>query len=65
MAHTWRPILFECPWTGSKVQAMVHQDAASFDDSRYETVACPACASTHFVNARTGMVLGAAWNKPR
>ena len=63
--HSWRPILFECPRTGSKVQALVHEDSAGFDDTRYETVLCPACANTHFVNARTGVVLGAARNKPR
>lgn len=56
--HTWRPVLFECPRTGSQVQAMLHEDAARFDDTSYETVSCPACASMHFVNARSGMVLG-------
>jgi hypothetical protein len=61
--HAWRPLLFECPRTGSKVQAIIHEDAARFDDTSYETVSCPACASTHFVNALTGMVLGAPRNK--
>lgn len=61
--HIWRPILFECPRTGSKVQVLVQDDPAGSDDARYETVSCPACASTHLVNARTGIVLGAT--KPR
>jgi hypothetical protein len=38
---------------------MIHEDASRFDDTNYETVSCPACAGTHFVNTRTGAVLGA------
>lgn len=60
MAHTrWRPILFECPRTGGNVQALLCEDMTRPDDVTYETVSCPACASTHFVNARTGAILGA------
>jgi hypothetical protein len=62
---SWRPVLFECPRTGSRVQAMLHEDTARFDDTSYETVSCPACASMHFVNARTGVVLGAPRTKTR
>jgi hypothetical protein len=60
----WRPILFECPRTGSKVQALLHEDATRFDDASYETVSCPACASFHFVNPHTGAILGAPRTKP-
>lgn len=64
-SRSWRPILFECPRTGSMVQALLHEDTARFDDATYETVLCPACACTHLVNARSGVILGALRTKPR
>ena len=62
--YRWRPILFDCPRTGRKAQAMFHEEASSFDGTNYETISCPACAGIHFVNARTGAVLGAQRSKP-
>lgn len=61
----WRPVLFNCPRTGNKVQALLaeqpagtagtrHQDA----DAQYQTVSCLACAGIHLVD-RDGKVLGA------
>jgi len=57
----WRPILFDCPRTGQKVQGLVAEEAFVFDtgEPRYETVSCIACGSVHFVEPASGSVLGA------
>lgn len=62
----WRPILFSCPRTGSKVQALLAEDSAgtSMRDegtgTRFETVSCLACSGIHLVDPIDGKVLGAA-----
>jgi hypothetical protein len=58
----WRPILFDCPQTGQKVQALVAEEAFSTDDGRYETVTCLACSGMHFVDPVRGRVLGGTRN---
>ena len=55
----WRPILFSCPRTGNKVQALLAEDTAG-GGGRYEAVSCLACSGTHFVDPVDGKVLGAA-----
>jgi len=55
----WRPILFDCPQTGQKVQALVAEEAFSSDEARYEAVSCLACSGMHFVDPVRGKVLGA------
>jgi len=54
----WRPVLFQCPQTGHRVQGLIASDASSASDGDYETVSCIACSGVHFINARTGTVLG-------
>jgi hypothetical protein len=54
----WRPILFDCPQTGQKVQGLLAEEAFEAGDTRYETVSCLACSGVHFINVSTGAVLG-------
>lgn len=62
----WRPILFSCPRTGSKVQALLVEETVGAGTQyegagrRYETVSCLACSGVHFVDPRDGTVFGAA-----
>ncbi len=56
----WRPILFDCPPTGHKVQGLIAEEAFRGDEIRYESVHCLACGSAHFVDPVGGKVLGAA-----
>ena len=61
----WRPVLFNCPRTGSKVQALLTDEAADVGTqyegagTRYEAVSCLACSGVHLVDPRDGKVLGA------
>jgi len=52
-----RPFLFRCPTTGLQVQGWAAEDATEKGDA-FVTVACTACLQAHFVNVRTGKVLG-------
>ena len=55
-----RFLVFRCPTTDMKVQASFvwkDGDEAERRFELYETVNCPACASTHFFNLRTGRLL--------
>jgi hypothetical protein len=54
----WRPVLFDCPQTGQKVQGMLAEQVAGADDSRYESVSCLACSGVHFIDRLNGKVLG-------
>jgi hypothetical protein len=51
------PFLYRCPNTGYRVQGFVADDTSD-DDERFEAVACIACDRLHYVNPRTGKVLG-------
>ncbi len=52
-------IIFKCPRTGMNVQHLLDEKtAAEHSDSTYETVACKACASLHFINRTNGKLLG-------
>ena len=44
--------------TSHKVQGLVPGNARSTDDTGYEPVTCTACTGMHFVNPRSGRVLG-------
>ncbi|RED31795.1 hypothetical protein BJ123_11433 [Rhodopseudomonas thermotolerans] len=54
MAH----VLYQCPRTGMKVQAWLQEDPGSSAQTTFELVHCPACAQMHFVDRRTGGLLG-------
>jgi hypothetical protein len=60
----WRPILFSCPWTGNKVQALLAEETTGAGN-RYETVSCLACSGIHLVDPISGKVLGAASDGPK
>ncbi|WP_439369635.1 hypothetical protein [Bradyrhizobium sp. DASA03120] len=52
-------IVFTCPTTAFKVQQWLDDDGD--DDSlggRYVSIACPACTRVHFINRKTGKLLG-------
>ena len=50
--------VFKCPNTCRNVQHWLDDDE-DVPDSEYEVVKCAACAKLHFVNRRTGDLLGA------
>jgi hypothetical protein len=62
--QTWRPVLFDCPLTGQKVQGLIAEEAFHASDSGYESVTCLACAGVHFIDTRLGTVLGAPRDRP-
>jgi hypothetical protein len=49
------PFLYRCPNTGKTIQGYSTDDVS--DDS-YESLTCPACRQVHFVNSKTGKVVG-------
>ncbi|MHC2251069.1 hypothetical protein ACVILK_000761 [Bradyrhizobium embrapense] len=55
-----RPILIKCPTSGLNVQCWM-EDAPNErerDRGDYRGVFCPACELLHFVNGKTGKMLG-------
>jgi hypothetical protein len=48
--------IFKCPATGLNVQHAVDDDQVP--DNEFEAITCPACARLHFVNRKTGRLLG-------
>jgi hypothetical protein len=46
----WRPVLFDCPRTGQKVQGLVAEEAFDSGNSSYEMVNCLACSENHFID---------------
>jgi hypothetical protein len=50
-------LLFTCPTTLMKVQHWL-DGGEDTPDHEYETVVCKACARLHFINRRTGKLLG-------
>jgi len=52
-----RPILFTCPATGFRIQHWL-DDPDDARDDEHEGVECPAFAKFHFINRKTGKVLG-------
>ena len=52
-----RSVLFRCPTTGLQVNVVV-ADEPTDDDTAFMTIVCTACSGSHFVNAKTGKVLG-------
>jgi hypothetical protein len=54
MAH----LVFKCPDTSFNVQHWIEDDEDDAPGNRYESVACPACTRVHFINRKTGKLLG-------
>ena len=51
------PFLFTCPATGMYVQHWLDDDEDALGN-RYEPITCPACTRLHFLNRKTGKLLG-------
>ncbi len=50
--------LYRCPVTQLTVQGFVADDPTEDRDEGFEAVKCTGCAWTHWVNPKTGKVLG-------
>jgi hypothetical protein len=63
-----RLIIFRCPVTGLFVQTswplgregriIVAPEGKDNEERRYEGLTCPACSRLHFINRKTGKLLG-------
>jgi DNA-directed RNA polymerase subunit RPC12/RpoP len=54
-----RNLLIKCPHSGLNVQCRLDVvDDEGEGDDRYQAVECPVCGSSHFINEKTGRVLG-------
>jgi len=54
-------VVYRCHATSMKVQVLfAAKDSAQAEDrfQNYQSVSCPACGATHFVNVKTGKLLG-------
>lgn len=63
MTERWRPILFDCPRTGQKVQGLVAEALPDIGKAHYEPVSCLACSGVHFVDPVSGKMLGTKNNE--
>jgi len=52
-----RPILFICPETKLNIQHWLG-NGNDVPEDEYEGVDCPACAKVHFINRKTGKLMG-------
>ncbi|WP_130212536.1 hypothetical protein [Bradyrhizobium genosp. SA-3] len=55
---TWRPIIFSCPDTGDRVQGLL-PDAPELSADDLREITCAACDGVHFIDLRTGAMIGA------
>jgi hypothetical protein len=51
------PFMFRCPITNQRVQGWLEDEDAQATE--FEGITCPACTRLHFVNRKTGELLGA------
>ena len=57
--HDWMgKLLFTCRVTGIRVQHWLDDDDPTRPGDYYQSIVCPACARLHFVNRKTGRLLG-------
>jgi hypothetical protein len=52
------PFVYRCPNTGVQLQGWAADDGADNAKDTYEGNHCPVCNKLHFVNPKTGKVLG-------
>lgn len=55
---TWRPIIFSCPDTGDRVQGLLPDVPEPRADDLH-AITCAACEGAHFIDPRTGAMIGA------
>jgi hypothetical protein len=53
-----RRFIFDCPTTGYRVQGWLPDEDHDHKLDTYEAVSCHACGCLHWVNPRSGRVLG-------
>jgi hypothetical protein len=54
-----RLIIYSCPITALEVQTLLQPpDRAGKEGKQYESLTCPSCTRLHFVNRKTGKLLG-------
>lgn len=51
-------LVFTCPVTGMSVQHWLDDDDQSKPGDCYQSIVCQACARLHFVNRKSGRLLG-------
>jgi hypothetical protein len=52
-------IIFSCPATALLVQRWLDDDEEDgWPENKYEAISCPACVKLHFLNRKTGKLLG-------
>ena len=51
-------LLFTCPVTGMTVQHWLDDDDPIKPGDCYQSIICQSCARLHFVNRKTGRLLG-------
>jgi hypothetical protein len=56
-------VMFRCPITSQHVQILIAEEIQCGTAEDYFGVACTACQRPHFVNPRTGRVLGTDANR--
>ena len=54
--------VFTCPNTNMKIQHYLDDDDDDVPDNEYEVIKCAACTRMHFINRKTGDLLGAEKN---
>jgi hypothetical protein len=52
--------LYRCPNTGQMVQGWFADDGTENREHQYEAVTCIACRGLHYIDPKTGKVLGNA-----
>ena len=50
--------LFKCPSLGVTVQGRIEDAHDNERGDDFQEVKCPACGSVHFLNSKTGKILG-------
>jgi hypothetical protein len=51
--------IFSCPTTNLLVQHWLNDDEEEgWPENRYEPISCPACVRLHFLNRKSGKLLG-------
>jgi hypothetical protein len=54
-----RLIIYRCPITALEVQTLLQpSDQRREGKKHYESLTCPSCTRLHFVNRKTGKLLG-------
>jgi hypothetical protein len=55
-----RPNYFRCPTTGFQVEWAPDENEEPDDEGRqmFQSIVCPACTRLHFINLKSGKLLG-------